>query len=79
MTETPELSSDLEFGQIEALEIPQWFGLGDQYVADPDYDESLASIDPETQGEDESPDTPGAVGDSFITAEPDNPPEVKSP
>lgn len=59
MTAEPEhapdklLSVDDEHGSIEAAEPPAVVTLpSDPYIADPHYDESLASLDPEEQGVD---------------------------
>lgn len=45
-----ELHPDDELGMIEAAEIPQGQAPSDNYVIDPNYDESLAELDPDEQG-----------------------------
>lgn len=39
-----------EFGQVEADLPPEGTVPEDEYIEDPDYDESLAAVDPETRG-----------------------------
>lgn len=50
-TEFDDLHEDDEFGQVEAADPPPYVALPpDPYVADPSYDESLATVDPDLMG-----------------------------
>jgi hypothetical protein len=49
---SPEIKLDEndEFGQVEAVEIPVGSVEEDPYYLDPNYDESLSSVNPEEMG-----------------------------
>ena len=64
MAENDSVTIDL--ADLEALDPPAWFGLKDEYIADPNYDPANDSIDPETRRESASMAEPGTLADSFI-------------
>lgn len=75
MAESNSVTIDL--ADLEALDPPAWFGLNDEYVADPNYDLANDSIDPETRREGNFASEPSTLADSFVTMVVDAKPPVK--
>jgi hypothetical protein len=52
MPDSPELDDNDELGNIEAEDVPDAQAEDAPYVEDPNYDSSLAGLDPDKQGGD---------------------------